>query len=383
MAGIKVNDNITGEVTIAGNDLYQNDRAGICIANGCNLVINRNDIHDNIRGGIHTGTDVADDYFGDADSDCTAFEEPYPCCTGLDTGTCYSPEGFIGPADSAFLDVSQNKVYENGSSGYGGGVDIRHASGSIYNNLIYENRKCGIRFGDYIDEIVNNTVVDNGHVVNEEDETDCTSEGVPYSCCIGPGEWTCTSNNYLCTDVDVPYPCCTGFETGTCTSLGFGGGIIYDDLTGAVNDPTGGYPLFSIPIRNNIAAYNVKAGIRVRMPDNACDTTGTYWDYNLLFGNNGTPIDVSPIPSWPPWKIRRQLGGCPGNTNEIFALPLFEDRGNDDYRILFTDFPLSENDSPAVDAGDYTYGDDVSVPPGVGAIDIDMGAYGGPYGIDW
>jgi hypothetical protein len=78
-----------------------------------------------------------------------------------------------------------------------------------------------------------------------------------------------------------------------------------------------------------------------------------------------------------------QLGRCPGNANEIFAEPLFDDRENDDYRIQFTDFPLSENDSPAVDAGDDTYGDDVSVPPGVGTIDIDMGAYGGPYAIDW
>jgi hypothetical protein len=162
--------------------------------------------------------------------------------------------------------------------------------------------------------------------------------------------------------------------------LGYGGGIIYDDLVGAVNDPVGGYPLFSIPIRNNITAYNVKAGISVRLPTNACDTTGTYRDYNLLYGNN--PYHFAMIRFGPTFQPP-QLGRCPGNANEIFAEPLFDDRENDDYRIQFTDFPLSENDSPAVDAGDDTYGDDVSVPPGVGTIDIDMGAYGGPYAIDW
>jgi hypothetical protein len=63
-----------------------------------------------------------------------------------------------------------------------------------------------------------------------------------------------------------------------------------------------------------------------------------------------------------------------GSNNEI-ANPLFVDRGNDDYRLQGT--------SPAVDAGDTSYGNDVSIPPGVGTLTIDMGAYGGPYGINW
>ena len=128
--------------------------------------------------------------------------------------------------------------------------------------------------------------------------------------------------------------------------------------------------------------------------------SGDYRDYNLLLGNNSTAIP----PSGRPWDKRPQLGGCWWNANEIFADPEFVDRDNDDYRIQGT--------SPAVDAGDagydlntdctdvdipylcctgvavgtcptYDYGDDVSVPPGVGTTDIDMGAYGGPYGIDW
>jgi hypothetical protein len=318
MAGITVRDAITGDVTIAGNDLYQNDRGGICITNSCeNLVINSNDINNNIRGGIHTGTYVADDYFAGTDSQCTGVGTPYPCCTGLGTGTCESSGGFIGTADSALLEVSQNKVYNNGLNSYGGGVDIRHASGSIFNNLIYENRKGGIRFGDYIDEIINNTVVDNGHVVDETEK--------------------------------------------------YGGGICYDDLDGAVNDTAGGYPLFNIPIRNNITAFNVLAGIRIRMPDNSCDTTGTYRDYNLIYGNNDQTTGQ-----------RRQLYRCLGNTNEIFALPQFVDRDNDDYRL-----DPGPPASPAVDAGDTSYGTDVSLPPGVGTPVIDMGAYGGLDGLDW
>ena len=159
-AGIHVRDAITGEVTIAGNDIHDNVRGGIGIMNSCNLIINRNEIHGNQRSGIHTGGpyEVEDDYFDDTSPPCIAEGDPYPCCTGDGTGTC----GFIGLADSAFLDVSQNKVYENGTSGYGGGFNIRHASGTIYNNLVYENARCGIKYGNYIDEIINNTVVDNG-----------------------------------------------------------------------------------------------------------------------------------------------------------------------------------------------------------------------------
>ncbi len=103
------------------------------------------------------------------------------------------------------------------------------------------------------------------------------------------------------------------------------------------------------------------------MPDNSCDTTGTYRDYNLIYGNNGQTT----------WS-RPQLYRCPGNANEIFALPLFVDRDNDDYRLQ-----AGPPASPAVDAGDTAYGTDVSLPPGVGTSVIDMGAYGGPDGIDW
>jgi parallel beta-helix repeat protein len=355
MAGITVRDAITSEVTIAGNDIHDNVRGGIGIMNSCNLVINRNEIHGNQRSGIHTGGsyEVEDDYFADSNIECTAAGEPYDCCTGLGTGTCNSSVGFIGNTDSAILDVSQNKVYGNCTSGYGAGIDIRHASGTIYNNLVYENAMCGIRYGNYIDEISNNTVVDNG---------------------IG--------------------------------MMGFGGGIIYDSLDGYVADiPFGDGPL--IPIRNNIIAFHPSAGIRTG--ERGVCLSGDYRDYNLLFGNNNTPIDVTPI-TWPPWKICPQLGSCWWSDNEIFADPEFVDRDNDDYRIQVTSLAVDAGDTgydlntdctdvgvpypccTGIGAGtcpSYDYGDDYSTGCsglpcyGVGTTAIDIGAYGGQYPIDW
>jgi hypothetical protein len=338
MAGIAVKDAITGDVTIAGNDIHDNIRGGISIINSCNLVINRNEIHENYRAGIRTGGFVDDDYFANSNTECEAAGEPYPCCTDADQGTCNSSVGFIGPVpdpgvpEGAFLDVSQNKVYGNGTSGYGAGINIRHASGTIYNNLIYENTRCGIRYGDYIDEIINNTVVNNGN------------------------------------------------------DLFDGSGILYDSLDGYVDEwpPSGDGP--SIPIRNNISALNTRTGIKTgtNVDEPGVCLSGDYRDYNLLYGNNGTSDHLPPFSGS---YLMMQLCGCWPNDNEIFADPLFVDpdgvdniagNGDDDYRIQVT--------SPAADAGDEYYpldypNNDVS-PFSVGTTAIDIGAYGGPLGID-
>lgn len=231
--GISLKDAITGEVTITQNDIHENTKGGIGIQNSCELVITENDIYENFRGGIHTGTDVAD------------------------------PGGFGGSPGSADLNIRKNKVHNNGRSGYGGGIDVRHAEGIIYNNLAYRNHRVGIRFGDWIDEIINNTVVNNGQ--NDS-----------------------------------------------------GGGIIYDDIyaSGSVNDPPEGYPPVPLPIRNNISAYNEKAGVR------ACFTNtenSEERDYNLFYGNyrwssvHGWYND--PDCGWPPGFTvlscpNQQYGGC-------------------------------------------------------------------------
>jgi hypothetical protein len=298
--GIAIVDAITGAVTITQqNEIYQNTLGGIGIQSSCTVQITKNSIYGNLRGGIHTGTDVADG------------------------------GGFSGTSGSASLTVRQNKVYGNGQTSYGAGIDVRHASGTIHNNLVYENCGGGIRFGDDITEIINNTVVDNG----ENDK---------------------------------------------------GGGIVYDDLTGGVNDAPNGDPPGALSIRNNISAFNHRTGMR------ACfDNTQGERDYNLVYSNRGW--DSLPDCGWPnpPAKTgtnctNQQYGGCgahieydpaaravfDGPEHDIMDDPLFVDRATDDYTL--------QAGSPAIDAGDpdAAYND-------TDASRNDMGAYGGPTPIDW
>jgi len=322
-AGIGIIDAITDTVTIAENNIHQNNMEGIAIQNPCVLEITKNAIHDNVRGGIHTGTDLVDG------------------------------GGFFGSLGSAVLTIRQNKVYNNGDSGQGGGIDVRHASGSIYNNLVYENHRGGIGFGDWIDEIVNNTVANNGD------------------------------------DNDTPKD----------SSDDRGGGITYDDLAGTVNDLAGGMlsdsPNYPKPlIRNNVSAYNIRAGLRVGgitvggngdvCPDNLVYEDGiNYRDYNLLYSNNGVP--AANHCSWYNADlscVNRNYGGCgfvcedwfndpncsnPSSPNDLLADPLFKDIAGNNYRVQRRS-EGDPNDSPAIGAGDDGK---------------DMGAYGGSYPIDW
>jgi hypothetical protein len=283
-AGIAVRDGITGPVTITENNIYSNTRGGIRMQRRCNLTISRNTIRDNLRGGIHTG-DASD-----------------------------NGGGFIAAQiGQAVLTIEKNKIHENGQGTMGGGIDVRHASGTIYNNLIYRNQRGGIRFGDYITEIVNNTVVNNGS---------------------GNG----------------------------------GGGIVYDNLAGAVNDPPAGNPSAPLVIRNNISAYNEQTGIRACF-DNTPDFEQR--DYNLVYLNNGTSDDcgwytlgdVSYVENLR--CANKQYGGCGAHTprplemddpHDIIADPLFVNTspGQEDYHL--------QAGSPAKNAGDDGN---------------DMGAYGG------
>ncbi len=250
-----------GTGTIAQNTINQNQHGGIGIKKSCDLEINENQINDNLRGGIHTGEDMADG------------------------------GGYMDAPGSAILTITKNKVYGNGQSSYGGGIDVRHASGIINNNLVYENHKGGIRFGDDIDEIVNNTVVGNG-------------------------------------------------ESGS------GAGIAYDDLAGDVNaSPTGCAPT-GIEIKNNIATDNEMAGIFVKIcPDNHCPLPSER-DFNLLsrnFGWDDNPACTGSFPQSNQCKFQ-QLAGCSANPNEIITDPLFMDMPNDDYQL--------QSGSPAENAGD-------------------------------
>jgi hypothetical protein len=280
--------------TISQNEIAQNNLGGIGIRGvhpsvPTAMVIAKNNIHDNLlRGGIHTGDKV---------------------------GNFANPGNFT--ADST---IKQNKVHHNSNASHGGGIDVRHFKGTIKNNLVYRNARGGIRYGDYVSEIINNTVVHNGQ--NDR-----------------------------------------------------GGGIIYNDLTGAVNARPTGTCSTSPLIKNNIVAYSEKAGIRVGGNGYDCPADNPGYDYNLLYANypwndvwsRANPSDCGwPTPTIPDdyTCTQQQYGGCGAyvdsgivlnNPNDIMAYPEFVDEDADNYH-------LKPGVSPAENAGEGG---------------VDMGAYGG------
>jgi parallel beta-helix repeat protein len=292
-AGIAIKDGITGAVDINQNDIYSNIRGGIRIQRKCNMTISRNTIRDNNRGGIHTGIDTADG------------------------------GGFGSTLGTAVLTIEKNKIHENGQGTMGAGIDVRHASGTISNNLIYRNYRGGIRFGwenagdAHVTHIVNNTVVNNG-----------TADA--------------------------------------------GGGIAYDDLAGAVNDPPAGVPPAPLLIRNNISAYNEKAGIR------ACftNTVAEERDYNLVYSNNGTgETDCGWPDSINMRCANKNFGGCGGKWNLPGPPKILPDGPNNNIAD-----PLFVNIAPGLEDYHLQVG---SPAENAGDDNLDMGAYGGSDPLDW
>ncbi|NOQ46127.1 MAG: hypothetical protein GQ559_05580 [Desulfobulbaceae bacterium] len=266
-AGISIIDQVTGPITINGNTIYQNEKAGIAFLNSCMAVITENDIYD------HTGT------------------------AGISTGTWPgggSPSPLSPPSSLSFnrangpveLTINRNKIHDNLA-----GMRLDHASGTISNNLVYNNAKAGIRFSGNdiapyepfavswgITELTNNTVADNGTIIIDESR--------------------------------------------------LGGGIVYDDINNVIDrnffdPPVVNRDQGSRFIQNNIAAYNATAGIK----DAACTIER---DFNLYYLNFGIAVFARPV-----------LGGCLNNPNEIFADPLFIDRL--EYRL--------QPSSPAIESG--------------------------------
>jgi hypothetical protein len=293
--GIGVIDAITNTVTVTENDIYSNSRGGIGIQNSCNLEITKNTIRENIRGGIHTGTEVA------------------------------NGGGFSGTMGSAVLTITKNKVYGNGASNYGGGIDVRHASGTITNNLVYENHRGGIRFGwenvvdDHITDINHNTVVSNGNASEDK-----------------------------------------------------GGGIIYDNLSGNVNDTPAGVPPGKLNIRNNISTHNEKAGIRACF---AMTEGSEERNYNLVYANNGWDTNSDCGWSSDPVGVlnkmscaNQQYGGC-GSAFSPGPWP-----------YLF--YPHDIMDDPLFTVGSYTLQCESPAEDG-GELGVEMGAYGGSDYLDW
>ncbi len=296
-AGIAVIDEVTGQITIDGNNIYNNNRSGIAFFASCTATITDNSIHGHSgAAGIFTG-------------DWSGTNPPDP--SNPPTTVAYLRSG--GPVH---LTIRRNKIYGNLA-----GMRLDHASGVITNNLVYDNTMAGIRYsGGYsapfgtrwgITLISNNTVVGNGSYI-------------------------------------------------TSLSENRGAGIVADDITTTTDPDTGGTRIFAdnpvwnsskpaIAIRNNIVVNNKTTGIR----DNECSSLR---DYNLYYGNNGFETRVPP-----------QTGGCfigtrepTGNPHEKFAEPRFVDINNKNFHL--------RSDSPAKNAG---------------SDGRDMGAYGGSDPITW
>ena len=264
-----------GKITITENEISQNLMAGVAIFVTCEVEITKNNIHESLtRAGIHVG------------------------------------------GGTPSLVIRQNKVHHNPDVAHGGGVDVRSAYGSIENNLIYRNGRGGIRFGNGIASIVNNTVAYNG-----SDER--------------------------------------------------GGGIIFDDMIEDPNGRASGTSDGLVIIRNNISVFNETAGLRMGeeslCPENidAGDTI-VYRDYNLIYGNNETASDCK-WSSGPPYDrscIQKQYGKCGlidftstlYNPHDIIADPVFINAFLDNYHL--------QTGSPAL---------------GAGCDGTEMGAYGGEY----
>lgn len=295
-----------GQLSIGQNNISQNGWGGIGIHTQCELMIFANDVHHSTaRGGIHTGDDWGRFY--------KRFNGTYPVFT-----------------------IKQNKVHDN----YLGGIDVRHASDSdtcvIRNNLLHGNSRAGLRFGPGVDQVINNTVADNG------DRDRDIGGAIVF---------------------DDPDTC-----HESCPKEG-------DDC--AADCEPDGVPPASVLIRNNICAFNQKAGIR------ACfDNTGRDRDHNLLYSNSQDFLSAwcascaSPDCSQSITTLRKrcrgaQLGRClddfsfccnqPGATGPVagetllFDDPMF-------IPINFNPYHISSY-SPAKNMGDDGW---------------DLGCYGGP-----
>jgi hypothetical protein len=226
----------------------------------------------------------------------------------------------------ANLTVTQNRIHHNGSGG-AAGCNVIDASGVVTNNLFYKNSYAGLVFGEFVTSIINNTsVAQTGY-------TGYGGAGIKY---------------FKISDTDTD-----------CTTLG--GDIPYPP---------------AIDIKNNILAYNAKAGFGICTsgPPGDCDVSNmTKRDYNLLYLNNQTVTDCmwsSPDAEQglDRWCVEKNYGGCGAtdvkpfellSVHDIIADPLFVNEAGDDYRL--------QAGSPAMTGGDPVYGSE-------------MGAYGGGSG---
>lgn len=292
-AGIIIDEHVSSG-SITNNTITDSGFGGLVFPAAGSYEVLNNEISGSRRGGIHTGPGV--------------------------NGGVWMPTLFRGNNGELNLTIRNNSIHDNGSGDYGGGIDVRHASGVIENNLVYNNHFGGIRFGDWISSITHNTVVGNGQ---------------------------------------------TGMR---------GAGIVFDDLEGEINADPSGSPSTPFPIRNNILANNYNAGINAGTlfsSGESCADWAGLREYNLYSENNGATTGC--YGSWFPFCYYSQTALCTFNEGESNDAPAFVDAANQDFRLSTT--------SVAVDGGDPNSADDIALPPGEGTMATDMGAYGGPHGL--
>jgi hypothetical protein len=250
--------------------------------------------------------------------------------------------GFSGTPGSAVLDIRKNYIHGNGTAlnTIGGGINVRAATATIKNNVIYKNNRAGIRVGNFVQEISNNTVVSNGNV-----------------------------------------------------SHGMGGGIVYDSSSALDEMPTGTIPTKPI-VKNNIIAYTEKAAL---IGLGFTNTLGTEErDYNLIYSNN-------PGATWMTADCGYVAASGDYSTGDIDFKCLAGQYGFRvlywDNNVLKTQDPNDILDDPvfvSMTTGTEDYQLDTGSPGlGAGEGGTDMGAWGGigtfstPYGsgynvyMDW
>jgi len=154
-AGIRIN--ATGSGIITQNNIYNNDFAGIGFTDD-------NDVdYDIIKNNIYANATYAG--------------------IGIDIA------GTLTPA----LTIRQNRVYRHLNISSGGGIQVVTDTGeiTIENNLVYKNKRGGIRFGGATVQVKNNTVVENGsYTVVREVIVDNTDAGASFS-----GDWDLDNEN--------------------------------------------------------------------------------------------------------------------------------------------------------------------------------------------
>jgi hypothetical protein len=182
LSGVFIDEDGAGNVGCGGLSIYGTDIEGwdtIGIDHVDSAGADANGCHVRLYGAHLENHPVDED-------NCIASEDPYPCCTGEDTGTC--------------LEDSANVFFR----GVGGSLTDH---GSTWGGVAANN----IRIA-----------ADNKHTH--------TSVG---------GKWNAVYSNASCTDADIPLDCCTGSGTGTCGDFDHNGtGIL--SVTG-YNRNTAGY----------------------------------------------------------------------------------------------------------------------------------------------